>query len=130
MEESIFTKIIKGEIPAHKVYEDEKIIVIMDIFPIQPGHVLIIPKVQTGDFYHLDDATYQHLFAVVKKMAIKLKAVFPDKKKIAVQIEGLDVPHAHVHLFPINSDQDFRAKNSDSEPDHQALAELADKLKI
>ena len=129
MEESIFTKIIKGQIPAHRVYEDEKVIVIMDISPIQPGHILVIPKVQVEDFYNLEDDDYQALFRVVKQMATKLKAAFPNKKRIAVQIEGLDVPHVHVKMFPIDSSQQFRALNSTAEPDHQALAELAEKIK-
>jgi histidine triad (HIT) family protein len=130
MEDSIFTKIIKGEVPAHKIYEDEKTIAFMDIFPIQPGHVLVVPKAQVEDFYALEDDDYQALFAIVKKVATKLKSVFPDKKRIAVQIEGLDVPHVHVKMFPIDTSEQFRSPNSSAEPDHQALAEMATKLKI
>ena len=130
MEDSVFTKIIKGEIPAHRVYEDEKTIAIMDISPIQPGHVLVIPKTQVEDFYNLSDEDYTALFKTVKKVASKLKAVFPAKKKIAMQIEGLDVPHIHVKLFPIDNADQFRAPNSASELDHQALGEMAAKLKI
>lgn len=130
MEDSVFTKIIKGEIPAHRVYEDEKTIAIMDISPIQPGHVLVIPKTQVEDFYNLSDEDYTALFKTVKKVASKLKQVFPGKKKIALQIEGLDVPHVHVTLFPIDNADQFRAPNSASDPDHQALGEMAAKLKI
>ena len=130
MEDSVFTKIIKGEIPAYKVYEDQKTIVIMDIFPVQPGHVLVIPKTQVEDFYNLSDEDYTALFKTVKKVASKLKAVFPGKKKIALQIEGLDVSHAHVKLFPIDDADQFRAPNSVSEPDYQSLSEMAAKLKI
>jgi histidine triad (HIT) family protein len=130
MEDSIFTKIIKGEIPSHKIYEDEKTIVIMDIFPVQSGNVLVIPKTQVEDFYDLPDEDYAALFRTVKKVAAKLKAVFPNKKKIALQIEGLDVPHAHVKLFPIDNAEQFRAPNSTSEPDHQALSEMAKRLNI
>ena len=130
MEDSVFTKIIKGEMPAHRVYEDEKTIAIMDISPIQPGHVLVIPKTQVEDFYNLSDEDYTALFKTVKKVATKLKQVFPGKKKIALQIEGLDVPHVHVTLFPIDDAYQFRAPNSASEPDHQALSEMATKLKI
>lgn len=130
MEDSVFTKIIKGEIPAHKVYEDEKTIAIMDISPIQPGHVLVIPKTQVEDFYNLSDEDYTALFKTVKKVATKLKQIFSAKKKIAMQIEGLDVPHVHVTLFPIDNADQFRAPNSASEPDHRALGEMAAKLKI
>lgn len=130
MEDSVFTKIIKGEIPAHKIYEDDKTIVIMDIFPVQPGHVLVIPKTQVEDFYNLSDEDYTALFKTVKKVAAKLKQVFPGKKKIALRIEGLDIPHVHVKLFPIDNADQFRAPNSVSEPDHQALSEMAAKLKM
>jgi histidine triad (HIT) family protein len=128
--DSIFTKIIKGQIPSHKVYEDDYTIVIMDIFPIQPGQVLIISKIQTEDFYNLPESNYQNLFKVAKKMATKLKSVFPNKKRIAMQIEGLDVPHVHIKLFPIDSTEEFHSLNSSREPDHQALAEMATKLKL
>lgn len=130
MEDSVFTKIIKGEIPSHKIYEDDKTIAFMDIFPAQPGHVLVAPKTQVEDFYDLSDEDYQALFATVKKVATKLKAVFPNKRRIAVQIEGLDVAHAHVKMFPIDTGEQFRSVNSGEEPDHEALAEMALKLKI
>lgn len=102
----------------------------MDIFPVQPGHVLVIPKTQVEDFYNLSDEDYTALFKTVKKVAAKLKAVFPGKKKIALQIEGLDIPHVHVKLFPIDDAAQFRAPNSVSEPDYQALSEMAAKLKM
>lgn len=130
MQESIFTKIIKGEIPCHKIYEDAKTIAFMDIAPVQPGHVLVIPKAQVEDFYNLSDEDYEALFSTVKKVAIKLKSVFPAKKRIAIQAEGLDVPHSHIYLFPIDTHQEFIAHNSSEEPDHKALAEMAAKLKI
>jgi histidine triad (HIT) family protein len=130
MEDSIFTKIIKGEVPAHKIYEDDKTIAFMDIFPAQPGHALVVPKTQVEDFYDLSDEDHQALFATVKKVALKLKSVFPNKKRIAMQIEGLDIPHAHVHLFPIDTNEEFRSVNSSDGPDHEALAEMAAKLKI
>ena len=86
MEDSVFTKIIKGEIPAHRVYEDEKTIAIMDISPIQPGHVLVIPKTQVEDFYNLSNEDYTALFKTVKKVSTKLKQVLPSKKKITMKI--------------------------------------------
>ena len=99
MQESIFTKIIKGEIPCHKVYEDERTFAFMDIHPIQPGHVLVISKTQVGNFYELDEADYTALFATVQKIAKKLKQVFPEKARIGVMIEWLEVDHVHVMLF-------------------------------
>lgn len=130
MQDSVFTKIIKGEIPSHKVYEDEKTLAFMDINPIQPGMVLVVPKVQVDHFMDLDDQDYQALMATVKKVARKIREVFPDKR-VAVHIEGLDVPHAHVKLFPFASAQEFRAlPNTATEPNHPVLAQMAEKLKV
>lgn len=129
MQDSIFTKIIKGEIPCHKVYEDEHTIAFLDIHPVQPGMTLVVTKHQVEDFVQLDEAEYVALMDTVKKVAQRLKEVFPDKKRIGVQIEGLDVPHVHVKLFPINTGAEFRvAPDFDSEPDHDALADMAKKL--
>lgn len=131
MEESIFTKIIKGEIPCHKVYEDEKTFAFMDIHPIQPGHVLVVSKKPYESILEMDDEDYAALFRSVKKVAKKLKQIFPNKKRIGVMVEGLDVDHVHVKVFPINTGDEFRnSPEMDTEPDHEALAELAKKLAI
>jgi len=131
MQDSIFTKIIKGEIPSHKVYEDDKTFAFMDIHPIQPGHVLVIPKTQVSNFYELEDEDYRALMTSVKKLARKLKEVFPTKLRIAVIIEGLEVDHVHVKVFPIDTDEEFRNHpDMDAEPDHAALTAMAEKLKV
>jgi len=131
MSDSIFTKIIKGEIPCHKIYEDDKTVAFLDIHPIQPGMVLVVSKTQVGNFYELDQQDYAALFATVKKVAQKLKQVFPDKRRIGTMIEGLDVDHVHVKLFPLDTGDEFRAAQDVSgEPDHSALAEMAKKLQI
>lgn len=130
MQESVFTKIIKGEIPCHKVYENEKTLVFMDINPIQPGMVLVIPKIQVDHFMDLSEDDYIALMETVKLVARKMRQVFPDKR-VAVQIEGLDVPHAHVKMFPFASASEFRAvPNTSTEPNHPALAQMAQKLAI
>ena len=131
MEPSIFTLIIRGEVPCHKVYEDEKTIAFLDIHPIQPGQVLVVPKTQVGNFYELDDEDYQAFFATVKKVAKQLKAKFPDKKRIGLMIEGLDVDHVHAKIFPIDSGAEYRNQpDMDAQPDHEALAKMAEYLKI
>lgn len=131
MEDSIFTKIIKGEIPCHKVFEDERTFAFMDIHPIQPGHVLVVSKRQVGNFYELEDGEYQALMATVKRVAKILKNVFPEKKRIAVIIEGLDVDHVHVKLFPIDTGEQLRTTpDLSAEPDHSALAALAQRLQL
>lgn len=129
MEDSVFTKIIKGEIPASKVYEDDKILAFLDINPLTPGHTLVIPKVQVSHFDELDDDTYQALFEVVKKVAVRIKQVL-EPNRVCVRIEGFEVPHTHVHLYPCNSSQDFYGDSDrlSKEPDFPALAEMAAKL--
>lgn len=131
MADSIFTKIIKGEIPCHKIYEDENILAFLDIHPAQPGMTLVVTKRQAADFTDLSDSELAALMIAVKKVALRMKRVFPDKKRIGVQIEGLEVPHVHVKLLPINTGAEFHAKqDTDLEPDHEALADMAEKLKF
>jgi histidine triad (HIT) family protein len=129
MNDSIFTKIIKGEIPSHKVYEDDQTFAFMDIHPIQPGMVLVVTKRPAEDFTELTEDELVALMRTVKKIATKLKEVFPDKRRIGVMMEGLDVAHTHVKVFPISSGNEFRApQDMSAEPDHGALAEMAKKL--
>lgn len=129
MEDSVFTKIIKGEIPSHKVYEDDQTMAIMDIHPIQPGHVLVFTKVQIEDFFSLPEEDYRAFYETVKKVASRLKDVYPEKRRIGVQIEGLDVPHVHAKIFPIDSGEDFHSiANQSADPNHDELAEMAKKL--
>jgi len=129
MEDSIFTKIIKGEIPCHKIYEDDKTLAFMDIHPIQSGHVLVVSKDQVSNFYDLEPASYHALFITVQKVAKKLKEVFPNKTRIGVMIEGLDVDHAHAKVFPIDTPSEYRnVPDMSADPDDSALADLAQKL--
>lgn len=113
MKPSIFTKIINGDIPCHKVYEDDVALAFMDIAPITPGMVVVVPKQQIPNLEDIADAQFQQLMLVVKKMMRALKKSFPGNSKIAVKVEGMDVAdHAHVVLFPINSAADFNATPS------------------
>ena len=128
MEDSIFTKIIKGEIPAHKVYEDDKTLAFLDIHPLQPGHTLVIPKNQVEFVWDLPDEDYQAVMETSKKVALRLRDVL-GKPYIHERIVGTDVPHAHVHLIPFTVTSDIRGiEGQDGEPDHAALSELAKKL--
>lgn len=128
MEESIFTKIIKGEIPCHKVYEDEMTIAFLDIHPLTEGHTLIIPKKQIEFVWDLPDDYYHSVMATTKKVALRLRAVL-DFEYISERISGIDVPHAHVQLIPFNDATELsREQDMTSEPDHEALAILAKKL--
>jgi histidine triad (HIT) family protein len=135
MEDSIFTRIIKGEIPSHKVYEDDKTLAFLDIHPLVPGHTLVVPKNQVDHIDDLPDEDYQAVFKTVKKLAAHLKKTLGTKRSILL-VMGYDIPHAHVHIIPSNSGQDFydvigRVKEiAAAEPDHPALAALAEKVRL
>ncbi len=130
MNNSLFTKIINGEIPCYKIYEDDQTFALLDIHPIQPGQVLVVPKVQVGFVWQLDPLAYQALMSTVQKVGQRLQLVFPDKARVGVIIEGLDViDHAHIKVFPFDDDSEFRkVPDAAAEPDHAALAEIAKKL--
>lgn len=127
MEESIFTKIIKGEIPCHKVYEDDKTLAFMDIHPIRSGHVLVISKKQVDHLWDLEDTDYQAVMATAKLVANRIREVLRPLR-VGVHVEGLEVPHAHIHLFPFNTADEFWARPSTADPDHTALAAMAERL--
>lgn len=128
MQDSIFTKIIKGEIPCHKVYEDEHTLAFLDIHPVQPGHTLVIPKKQVEFAWDLDDEAYQAVMATAKKVAQRLREVL-EAPYIGEQIVGVDVPHAHVHLIPFSTVEQFRnVPDMGADPDHAALAAVAKSL--
>ena len=129
-EDSIFTKIIKGEIPCHKIYEDEQTFAFLDIHPVQPGHTLIIPKKQIEFVWDLPSDDYQALMAVVQKIALQLRTKL-GVKYVGSQVVGVDVPHAHVHLIPFNTPEEYHVHpDMTADPDHATLAALAEKLKV
>lgn len=131
MADSIFTRIIKGEIPCHKIYEDEKTLAFLDINPIQPGHVLVVPKKQVGFVWDLDESDYKALMRTVQKVGRRMREVFPEKKRIGVMIEGLDIAdHAHVTLFPFSTTEEYRHVPDSNEPNHDELSKIADKLRF
>ncbi len=124
-EDSVFTKIIRGEIPCHKIYEDDKTFAFLDIHPASPGHTLIVPKVQVDKIYDLPDEYYFAMFATAKKLAKNMEQIL--NKRTFYKVVGNDVPHAHIHLIsdgynPI--DRDLKIA-----PDKE-LADIADKLRM
>lgn len=130
-EPSIFTKIINGEIPSHKIYEDELTYAFLDIHPIQPGQVLVVPKAQIDAVWDLPADDYHALMNTTQKVAQRLREAFPDKLRVAMMVEGLDVAHAHVKVFPFNTSEEFRhVPDSSVEPDHAALAVIADNIRF
>jgi histidine triad (HIT) family protein len=129
MDETIFTKIIKGEIPCHKVYEDDWTLAMVDINPIQPGMVLVVAKKQVDHLWDLPDEDYQAMMTTVRKVARRLREVFPDKARVGMIVEGFEVPHAHVKIFPINSGNELRAIPGEA-PSDEAMATLAKQLAL
>lgn len=128
MVDSIFMKIIKGEIPCHKVFEDDKTLAFLDIHPVQPGHTLVIPKTQVEFMWDLAPQDYEAVMQTVKKVAKRLREIL-DVPYVGSQIIGVDVPHAHVHLIPFSTVEEFRTRaDMTAEPDHAVLAEMAKRL--
>ncbi|QCT39505.1 HIT family protein [Candidatus Saccharibacteria bacterium oral taxon 955] len=130
MEYSIFTKIIKGEIPCHKIYEDETAIAFLDVHPQVEGHTLVIPKQQVDHLWDLDDGLYNHLWSVAKKLAVHIRDRVPEPR-VSALVMGYGVPHAHIHLIPIASEDDIRKPQDTESPiNHEALAKVAEKLRF
>lgn len=133
-EKTIFTKIINGEIPSHKVYEDQDTYAFLDIYPAAEGHTLVVPKKQVEFLWDLDDETYQSVMLTVKKIANHLKEL-TGKQYVGTMVIGTDVPHAHVHIVPFDTVTDIKAvvnatDRESHEPDHAALAAFAEKLQF
>jgi histidine triad (HIT) family protein len=109
---TLFTKIAKGEIPSWKVAEDDEFYAFLDINPLAEGHTLVIPRNVEDDYiFHLDEGTYARLWAFARKVAIAIKAAVPCKR-VGVAVLGMEVPHTHIHLVPLQTegDLDFRKK--------------------
>ena len=107
---TIFTRIAKGEIPSYKVAESEDYYAFLDISPLAPGHTLVIPKNVEDDYiFNLDESTYEGLWAFARKVALAVKAAVPCKR-VGVAVLGMEVPHTHIHLVPLQTegDMDFR----------------------
>ena len=122
---TIFTKIAKGEIPSWKVAEDDEFYAFLDISPLAEGHTLVIPKKVEDDYiFHLDPSVYEGLWAFARKVAVALKAAVPCKR-VGVAVLGMEVPHTHIHLVPLQTegDLDFRKKRPEVTPER--MAEIA-----
>lgn len=127
MEPSIFTKIVKGEIPAHKIAENERFLAFLDVFPTTKGHTLVIPKEQIDYIFDLNDDLYLGLMAFAKEVAKAIKKAVPCNR-VGVAVVGLEVPHAHVHLIPLNSMQDMNFANK-QEFSKEEMEEVAEKIR-
>jgi len=127
MENCIFCRIVKGEIPCIKIWEDKNYLAILDVHPINPGHVLLMPKKHTEYLFDLKDKEYGELMLAGKKIAILIKNKL-NPKKVGMAVEGFGVPHIHIHLVPVNNGNELnpeRAKRAEKKD----LEDIANKLK-
>jgi histidine triad (HIT) family protein len=124
---SIFTKIVNGEIPCHKVAEDSKYFAFLDINPVAKGHTLVIPKKEVDYLFDLDAETLSGLTLFAQKAARGIAKAVPCKR-VGVVVLGLEVPHAHVHLIPINSEADVDFKKPKLKMEQEEMAALAKKI--
>lgn len=127
-EPTIFTLIVRGEAPSHKIYEDEHTLAFLDIYPVVPGQVVLVSKKQVPFVWDLDDEDYVALMQASKKVARRLRDVLKTKY-VALKIEGGEVPHAHVKFYPSDEiTEKLPRQDTSVEPDHIALAAMAKKL--
>lgn len=125
---SIFSKIIAGEIPSHKIAENDRFLAFLDITPLQHGHTLVIPKEEVDYMFDMEDELLGDMMVFAKQCAVKIKKAFPCRK-VGVAVVGLEVPHAHVHLIPINSVADMNFSREKMQLTQEELAQDAEKIR-
>jgi len=121
---TIFSRIIAGEIPCYKIAEDDRFFAFLDINPLSKGHTLIIPKLEEDYIFHLDDDTLSGMILFAKKVALAIEKSVPCIR-IGVAVIGLEVPHAHIHLIPINRESDMNFKNPKLKLPTEEMTEIA-----
>lgn len=121
---SVFSKIISGELPSYKIAENDGFLAFLDVFPLKEGHVLIVPKKEVDYIFDMDDSDLEMMMVFAKQIAKKIEIVMPCRR-IGVTVIGLEVPHAHIHLIPINgvADMDFTRPKLTLSPER--LSEIA-----
>jgi len=125
---SLFTKIIKGEIPCFKIAETEEFLAFLDIMPLVKGHALVIPKKEVDYIFDLDDETLKGLHVFAKSVAHKIEKVIPCER-IGVSVIGLEVPHAHIHLIPMNEVSDMNFAKPKLQLESSEMEEIAKKIR-
>ncbi|MDD2932041.1 MAG: HIT family protein [Fermentimonas sp.] len=124
---TIFSRIIKGEIPSYKIAEDEKFYAFLDISPRVKGHTLVVPKLEVDYIFDMEDDLLADMIVFSKKVAKAIKAAVPCKR-IGVMVLGLEVPHAHIHLLPLQSENDMNLSNPKLTLTDEEFAEIAEKI--
>lgn len=125
---SIFTRIINGEIPCYKIAESEECFAFLDIRPLKQGHTLVVPKKEVDDMFDLDEETYIKLHLFAKKVAAAIEKAFPCNR-ISTLVIGLEVPHCHIHLVPLDKASDVNISNKPLNLSAEQMGEIADKIK-
>ena len=125
---SVFTRIINGELPGRFVYQDDAVVAFLTIAPVQPGHTLVVPRQEIDDWLDLPAALRDQVFAVSQKVGAAIDRAF-SPTRVAVLLLGLEVPHVHVHLLPINSEAEIDFGRADAHPDPAALDEVAERIR-
>ncbi len=125
---SIFTKIVNGEIPCYKIAENDKYLAFLDVFPLVHGHVLVIPKVETDYIFDIADADLAEMMVFSKSVAKAIKAAVTCKR-VGVAVIGLEVPHAHIHLVPMNTVNDINFTQAKLKPSAEELSDMAEKIR-
>ena len=124
---TIFSKIIAGEIPSYKVAENDKFFAFLDINPVNWGHTLVVPKQETDYIFDIPDADLGEMMVFAKKVATAMKSAMPCRK-IGVAVLGLEVPHAHIHLIPIQQEGDMDFKHKIADPDSERMRQIAGRI--
>jgi histidine triad (HIT) family protein len=125
---TIFSKIVAGEIPSYKIAEDAEFFAFLDINPVSKGHTLVIPKQETDYIFDIDDALLGRMMIFAKKVAVAIKSVVPCSR-VGVAVMGLEVPHAHIHLIPINREADMYFCNPKLKLSSEELTAIAQDIK-
>ncbi len=125
---SIFTKIINGEIPSYQIAENDKFLAFLDVFPLVHGHVLVIPKNETDYIFDIDDVDLSEMMLFAKKVAKAIKKSI-SCKRVGVAVIGLEVPHAHIHLVPMNTVNDINFTQAKLKPTNEELEKMAQLIK-
>lgn len=126
---SIFTRIVNGEIPCYKVAEDDRFLAFLDIGPLAKGHTLVIPKLEVDYIFEMEDDLYKDLFLFAKKVALAIEKVVPCQK-IGIAVLGLEVPHAHIHLVPVNTVYDIDFSKPKLQLSKEEFLELVEKISV
>ena len=125
---SIFTRIIEGEIPSYKIAENEEFMAILDAFPLVKGHVLVVPKKEVNKLFDLDKSTYSGLMNFAYDIAPAIEKAMPCLR-VGVAVIGLEVPHVHIHLVPLNTANDINFTQPKIQVNNEEMTEIAEKIK-